>query len=206
MLTRPLVVGSRGGMGRRYTSILKKMPGIAPMGMDQGDPVPDGFDSVIIATPTPMHAKHCLQFIDARVPILCEKSLSPSLKQVDQVCAAAEKAGVQLDMVNQYKYCAGDPTPWEDLTSYDYFNTGRDGLAWDCISIIALAKGDAYIRNDSPVWACILNGKQLRIGGMDWAYVKMIEAWIHGELQGHGTDYIRFAHRKVHNFIERQGA
>lgn len=201
MLSKPLIVGAKGGMGRRYASILKKMH-VEPRLVDVGEVAPKDFDSVIIASPTSLHVSHCLQFMTAGVPILCEKPLSTSLKQVDAVCAAAEKSGVKLDMVNQYRYCGGDDTPWADLTSYDYFNTGKDGLHWDCISIIALAKGEAFIRNESPVWACILNGKQLRIGGMDWAYIKMIERWIGGELEGHGTDYIRFAHRKVQNYIE----
>jgi hypothetical protein len=201
LLRKPLIVGSRGGMGRRYAAILKKLD-VTPQLVDVGEVAPKDFDSVIIATPTPLHVSHCLQFMTAGVPILCEKPLSTSLKQVDAVCATAEKCGVKLDMVNQYKYCGGDKTPWADLTSYDYYNTGRDGLHWDCISIIALAKAEALIRNDSPIWACILNGQNLRLADMDWAYFRMIERWLNGELDGHGTDYIRFAHRKVQNYIE----
>jgi hypothetical protein len=200
-LEKPLIVGAKGGMGRRYTAVLRKL-GIEPFQMDLGDMVPKGYDSVIIATPTAMHAQHVLNFLPANVPILCEKPLSTSLKQVNAICSVVDQKGAKLDMVNQYRYCDGEETPWKELTSYDYFNTGKDGLFWDCISIIALATGEALVRNESPVWNCIVNGKQLRLAGMDHAYVKMIDQWLKGDLKGHGTDYIREAHKKVQTHIE----
>jgi hypothetical protein len=200
-LERPLIVGARGGMGRRYTAILRKL-GIEPLMMDLGDMVPKGYDSVIIATPTAMHAQHVLNFLPSNVPILCEKPLSTSLKQVNAICSVVDQKGAKLDMVNQYRYCAGEDSTFTDLTSYDYFNTGRDGLFWDCISIIALANDHALIKNESPIWSCVINGKQLRLSGMDWAYLKMIELWLAGDLKGHGTDYIRMAHKKVQTQIE----
>ncbi len=39
---------------------------------------------------------------------------------------------------------------------------------------------------------------------MDWAYIKMIEWWLAGEMYGHGTDYIRAAHAKVQAMVEKE--
>jgi hypothetical protein len=202
MLKKPLIVGAKGGMGRRYAAILRTLQ-IEPLLMDVGDDVPEGFDSVIIASPTDLHAAHCLQFMAYRVPILCEKPLSKEIGEVERVCSEAERLGVQLDMVNQYRYCEWLSTlPANDYTSYNFFNTGKDGLAWDCISIIALANGKVSVDNTKPVWSCVINGHRLRYERMDWAYITMIQEWLAGSLRDHGKNYILNAHNKVLKYIE----
>lgn len=203
MLKKPLIVGAKGNMGRRYTAVLRHL-GVEPLLMDQGDEVPDSFDSVIVASPTAMHAEHCLQFMSYNVPILCEKPLSKDIGEVERVCEEAARRGVQLDMVNQYRYCEWAATlTANDHTSYNFFNTGRDGLAWDCISIIALAKGKVSVENTQPVWSCTINGHKLRYERMDWAYITMISEWLNGTLRNHGIGYILDAHHKVLKYIER---
>jgi hypothetical protein len=202
MLKKPLIVGAKGGMGRRYAAILRLLQ-VEPLLMDVGDDVPEGFDSVIIASPTDLHATHCLQFMAYKVPILCEKPLSKDIAEVERVCNEADDRNIQLDMVNQYRYCEWFPTlPRNNDTSYNFFNTGKDGLEWDCISIIALAEGKVEVDNTKPIWSCFINGNRLRYECMDAAYLEMIAEWLDGSLRGHDTDYILEAHKKVLTYLE----
>ncbi len=204
MIEKPLIVGARGTMGRRYTAVMRKL-GIEPLLCDVGDDIPTDFDGVIIATPTAMHASHVQQFLQFRKPILCEKPLATNLKLVESVCAFADAENADLSMVNQYKYLQGERLPYEsDLTVYDYFNHGRDGLAWDCISIVALAQEHVVLGEKSPIWECIINGELMSLSDMDHAYMRMIRRWLSGNLRGHGTDYIRDAHQRVQRYIEER--
>lgn len=188
-------------MGRRYTAILRDLF-VDPLLVDIDEPIPDGFDSVIIATPTKHHVAHIEQFLQYDVPILCEKPVATSLRGAKYAVKAAEEAKVNLTMVNQYAYLKGKPTPFATLTAYDYFNHGRDGLAWDCISIIALAKNKVVLGEGSPIWSCHINGEEMRLSDMDHAYVSMIKAWLAGHHDKFGSDYILDAHDKVEAYLE----
>jgi hypothetical protein len=166
-----------------------------------GDASPKGYDSVIIATPTALHAAHIDQFLPTGAPILCEKPITTSLRALDRLMPKLE--GGQVDMVNQYRFLKGRPdeSAPTGLTLYDYFNHGRDGLPWDCISIVALAKGTVILGEQSARWQCWINGDRMTIADMDQAYIDMMSHWLSGELR-HGADYIRDAHAKVHAYIE----
>ncbi len=204
MLKKPLIVGGLGNMGRRYTAVLRSL-GVNPLICDFGDEgnyIEYDFDSIIIATPTENHTKNCLDYLRLGRPVLCEKPLSKDIHEVAMLCEMAEQHELRFEMVNQYKYCKIYESIGEDLTYYNYFQTGKDGLAWDCISIIAMAEFFPVIKNDSPVWSCSINGRELRREYMDQAYVDMVEAWLHGDLIDCGTGYIRHAHQAVHNYIE----
>lgn len=199
MLERPLIIGSRGVMGRRYGAIFKYL-GIKHLGMDIGDAVPTGFDSVLIATPTVKHIRDIQNALDYDVPILCEKPIATDLDEVLQICDEIELAAGQVRMVNQYEYLQ-NPS-YKGATVYNYFNHGKDGLAWDCISLIALAQGEIVLGEDSPIWHAFLNGARLSLGDMDRAYIDMISDWVGGYVAD--LAYIREAHLKVHGYIEER--
>lgn len=197
MLKRPLILGNKGGMGRRYSAILKHI-GVECLGADIGEDIPGGFDSVIICTPTHRHIQDVRWASDFNVPILCEKPLATNLCEALDACDEAEAAGLKLRMVNQYSHLAFSDS--EQDTLYNYFRTGSDGVAWDCISILALANGLVELGNDSPYWLCVINGQQLSLSDMDMAYVTMIKGWLKDP--SGDIPYIRDAHVKVFQYLE----
>lgn len=202
MLNRPLIVGSKGNMGRRYATILKHL-GVSFQGVDQDEKWPerDTYDSVLICTPTDLHVSDVLYAMTLKVPILCEKPLARNLDVVLRLCDYAEKCGTSLRMVNQYASLA--PSDGDGLTSYDYWNHGKDGLAWDCISVVALANGRVELREESPLWECQVNGRRHYSSEMDMAYVHMIQGWLAGNVSG--IPYIRDAHTRVAAYLEANG-
>lgn len=186
-------------MGRRYQAIFRYL-GIEPLGYDLGGqpPPPEAYDSVLIATPTARHIEDIVRFAGMGKPILCEKPIFPDFDTVADLCDWTERGGVPLRMVNQYANLSGGTGG--GITSYNYWNHGKDGLAWDCISLIALAKGKVELREDSPVWQCSINGTQHYASEMDFAYIDMIKGWVGGFVAD--IPYIRDAHRKVAAYLE----
>lgn len=134
--------------------------------------------------------------MDYGVPILSEKPLGSDYAEVESLLQDCEEAGTKLRMVNQYAELVPEGAFGD--TRYDYFRHGSDGLALDCISILALAKGPVVLAEHSPVWICTINGHTLSLADMDRAYVRMIQNW----LSGHHEDiaYIRKAHQKVEEY------
>jgi len=198
-LKRPLVVGSKGNMGRRYMAILGHLGGVEPRGIDLGEVIPTDYDSVILATPTSQHVEQIFAFEHYRVPILCEKPISTSLARVMGLFDKAKTRGIRLRMVNQYADIARFDPNANGPTFYDYFRHGSDGLAWDCINIIGMAKWRPTLSERSPIWSCTINGQKLSVDTMDAAYVQMVKDWLAG---GHeNLDYMLNAHRKVAEYI-----
>lgn len=193
MLEKPLIVGANGTMGRRYAAILRHLH-ITPICRDvlDPDPEPGSYDSVIIATPTNKHVNDVIWYGRYGVPILCEKPFSTDITEIRSF--AERHPDIQLNLVNQYKSL--DYHASEGITSYDYFNSGKDGLAFDCVSILALARGPVHLDSRSPVWSCWLNGAHVKIERMDNAYIQMIRTWLMGNLDT-GIDYILEAHEKA---------
>jgi hypothetical protein len=182
------LVGAKGNMGRRYKSILNHL-GVKWYGVDVGYIWPPEVSHYIIATPTETHLEMISQIKSHTARILVEKplcQLSPMLR-IQTVREACEKHKNKLYMVNQYAY-----TPGIDgigPTIYDYYNTGKDGIAWDCIQLIHLATGQISLRNKSPVWQCTINGQPLTHEIVDRCYVEMIKDFLsngqqHGKLWG----------------------
>ena len=186
------IVGYNGNMANRYKACLDYL-GIEHCGEDidflKGKFVKT--DGVIIATPTPTHRKILNYFSQFDEPILCEKPIS--------LVGGFEmpKNHHCIQMVNQYAHCG--PFPGGE-TYYDCWRTGNDGLAWDCINIIGLSEKMPKLNNQSPVWKCMINGKDLTLHDIDLSYVKMIDAWTRNPQPN--TDYIIKAHQKVREYLE----
>lgn len=204
MIRDPIILaGYRGNMGRRYASILNHLE-IPWIGTEHGGVVWDNrageqvselptltkFHSIIIATPTFSHMTLIKKYRHLGVPMLCEKPITFDLDDIKVL----DLLGVEVAMVNQYKFIYGQEGQGND-TWYEYYKSGADGLAWDCISLIALAEEKPYLSNKSPVWSAGINGKSLNISAMDYAYINMLEEWIanpKGDLE-----YIEMAHKRV---------
>ena len=200
-MTKVCVIGAKGNMGRRYMAILDHL-GVEAVGVDDGDHViSSGITHYIIATPTYTHTG-VLEHLEAgwtNCPILCEKPVSKYPAALNRVLRMA--IGRRIYMVNQYAYYSDQLPQKSGITCYDYYNSGKDGILWDCIQIIHLARGEiTTLTNKSPVWRCVINGTELNREAIDLCYVKMIRDFIsdgreYGRLWG--WDDIKASHEKV---------
>ena len=195
-----LVVGAKGNMGQRYCRILDHI-GHSYFEYDQDNSIQDleklvsASDGCIIATPTHTHCSliSTIYYFKPHIKFLVEKPLSKHQEQIDILLNTSLYPHMHITMINQYGYMFTDNK--EGKTYYNYFKTGNDGLYWDCISIIALARGEVEIKNDSPIWRCMINGTVLDRARVDISYIKMIKEWLKNPEQNH--DYIIEAHKKV---------
>lgn len=176
--------------------------GYDPAAKDQTTPVPASYDRVIVASPTDTHARYIAAFGQSDKPILCEKPISKDDKEFHQIMAFAQDENVNLQMVNQYEYIPFDRKIFDE-TVYDYYNTGSDGICWDCINIIGLANGHVIIRDESPIWICAINGHQVYYNDLERAYIQMIGNWL--EKPQPNIDYIYKAHEKAREYIGKGG-
>lgn len=195
-----LILGAKGSMGRRYKAILDSL-GVASIGVDK-DPIaiPEyAIKASIIATPTETHSlfiKECAQY----GPVLCEKPLSTSMSEVNEILDFVRDENIHFSMMNQYALL--DDSRSHGHTSYNYYNTGKDGLYWDCMQIIGAARSTVEIKNDSPVWKCSLNGKILSSSHMDLAYYDFVREWLTFRKK-HDINYLRDMHNKAASFGQR---
>ena len=167
-----LLIGAKGNMGRRYSLILKHL-GEDVREVDLGDRLDaSGCKAIVIATPTPTHyelIKHCAGY---GLPILCEKPITQSLKELEELL----ELPMPLAMINQYRHISSDA---ENRPSYyNYFKTGGDGLGWDCINILGLANDAVEVASDAFIWECTINGSTVKIENMDMAYLMELRDWL----------------------------
>lgn len=180
-----LVVGADGNMGKRYCAILQSL-GHQPVKFEIHDEwAPIACDHIIVATPTPTHNAVLYEVFKALTRpsfVLCEKPISTEMMTLNAMYDFATDNKCELFCVNQYAYLPeadtfNDPKTF-GFTSYDYYKSGNDGLAWDCFQLFALAKNGISLSHASPVWKCRINGVSLDIKNMDSAYVAMIEDFL----------------------------
>ncbi len=196
-----LVLGSSGNMGRRYALILKEI-GCEVLLADQDVTLTnraylcDVADGIVVATPTDTHFTILKSLIEFKKPVLCEKPICKDPKELEQILSWYGSAGIPLDMVNQYAYMEASIKHGEHDTLYNFYNTGKDGLAWDCINIIGLdTTSRISLDNNSPYWRCKINGFQLSIEYVQYAYRDVLLRWM--EWFKDESEYIRYAHKKV---------
>ncbi len=193
------ILGVNGNMGRRYASILKYLDiGVTGHDAETYDihQMQDA-DGFIIATPTEDHLRHCQWLFQFHKPILCEKPLTKSMADLDKFEDQNRPNLCLLSVVNQYVHLIDRDGSGE--TYYEYFNSGKDGLFWDCINIIGLSKTKPKISNVSPYWSCKINGVKLNLSQLDGSYVKMVESWVKNPVSNYV--YARIAHEKTMRFI-----
>jgi len=175
-----LLVGANGNMGRRYRAILDYL-GKEYVGVDKEHSAPYICDrarqseGVIIATPTALHAEHVRLFLPHRVPILCEKPIIKNPQELKALFDEIKESKTPFRMINQYKML-DTPTSY-GRSHYNYFKHGADGIYWDCLQIIGIARGEVTIAETSPIWRCTLNGRPIRLDHMDAAYIGYMQKW-----------------------------
>lgn len=186
---RVAIIGA-GNMSKRYSTILwhYKIPHeIFDIGNWKSS-VRKNFDRYIVASSTEAHVENLKYLLEHGKKVLCEKPVCKDYATLKWL--VYEYPAFQ--MLNQYRHLAGDGN---GVSCYDYFKTGGDGLYWDCINIIGLAKGRATIKNTSPVWTCRINGKKLSIADMDRAYMTEISQFL--AKPEPNTSYMLESHLKV---------
>lgn len=130
---------------------------------------------VIIASPTDTHCYYIKKYGHLG-PVLCEKPITTNVTELTDLLHYIRENNVNFTMMNQYKLL-DDPMS-AGPTYYDFYNTGKDGLSWDCIQILGLARGEVRVDNKSPIWKCQLNGKPISLSSMDHAYYNFVEDWL----------------------------
>ena len=201
------IFGNQGNMGKRYTAVLKYL-GHEVDGCDLGQSHLDGYkdaDAIIVATPTHTHLSILNFLLHCRRPVLCEKPIiaDKELAYLEYFLRSADQYQMQISMVSQYDYMIPkvmDHTYDNLNTSYDYFRTGNDGLAWDCINVIWHARGKIRLKNESPLWRCQINSYPLDQGMVDHSYVEMIEDWLKKPYEPQ-YDRILKSHQKVLDYL-----
>jgi hypothetical protein len=198
MLKKILIIGGAGNMGRRYATICRFLGANVEI-FDVGTKEPLEYmvkrsDGVIIASPTKEHRSQIFacEFHRPSVAILCEKPVVTDTEDLDQF------DGIRLTMVNQYAFIAktGGKLRANDYTLYDYYHSGGDGLYWDCINIIGLDEtGHLILRKESPIWKCVINGKEIDRNQIDLSYVLMVQDWMKNPEPN--LAYMKKAHKKV---------
>ena len=181
-----LVVGHLGNMGRRYSVILDCL-GIGWIGTEdliKDYPnsirhnerfIGDIFSHIIIASPTDSHNSLLQHLQTFPGPVLCEKPIT----KTDNYEIKLGYYPKNLYMVNNYAFAELHRDRREDnVTWYDFYNSGKDGLAWDCLQFIVLAEGKLSLKNDSPIWSAGINGFKIDRSSIDNSYVLMLDAFI----------------------------
>lgn len=171
-----LVIGGKGSIGRRYCSILSFLKKPFKI-LDIQDPKGErdlekiDFDEAIIATPTDTHFEYCEKLIALNKVFLCEKPLS---KNEDECMRISEY--LKGYVVNNYEWAIRHiMAPWE--ITYDYYNTGKDGVLWDCCQLIYLDQ-KAKIQTKSPIYRLHVNGQPIQLTDIERSYIWMISAFL----------------------------
>lgn len=208
------LLGSNGSMGRRYKAILNFL-GVSFVEYDpsltRGKGDLTRFMSVpcthyIIATPTDTHEEVAAALMQTEGRnLLIEKPVCTSSEDVRSLLEQAKDTSTTITVMMQYKYIdrselQNAPT----ISYYNFYNTGKDGLLWDCFQVIAFDKtGVIKLYNDSPMWSCSINGYQLYQSSVDKAYVTFVRNWLAGNEVQSPEDIIKW-HEKVEDLIRKR--
>lgn len=179
---RVLVVGSLGNMGRRYAAILKHL-GHEVVGVDVGTKIPSKLDAAIVATPTDTHYGVCKVLSKKGYRYLCEKPVSKSPKEIESLMRYDAKYGGCGYMVNNWaRTLLRYVKPNSQNVYYDCWNTGKDGLLWDCIQLVYLAKGRPHqLESESPTFSAWLGTTRITLGVIELSYIAMVRSFLEGD-------------------------
>lgn len=195
-----LLIGSEGSIGSRYKAILDYLK----LDYDCYDPMlGKGIFSineyrlcthVIIASPTDTHLYYLdyLNVVAPEVKVLCEKPISKDIGELESFFKVCK---LDLVMVNNYSFMINFFND-KKITKYNFFKTGNDGLAWDCIQLIRIANAGIELRNDSPIWQCTINGEKVDNKYIDTSYIHMLKNWMSDYLHN-DFDELLEAHKKT---------
>ena len=183
-----LIVGDKGNMAQRYKCVFDFYH-IKYVGVDTGDDILEAasrqdIDKILVVTPTDTHFSILKSLIPLKKHILCEKPITKSISELYELYdLCTNHKCPDFDMVLQYRYLLDEEQQRlntinkSDLSLYNYFKTGNDGIIWDCLQIIGLSNKDPDLGNNYYYWNCVINGERLRFLNMDHAYCRMLLDW-----------------------------
>ena len=64
----------------------------------------DDLDAVVVATPNHLHEPHVLSAVASKVDVLCERPLALSMRGVERILAAAQRAGQKVLVANNHRF------------------------------------------------------------------------------------------------------
>lgn len=174
------LIGYKGSIGLRYHAILKSLD-IPHVGIDLGDDLDlRHCTRAIIATPTETHFEFAKLCEERKIPYLLEK---PATKDMDQARQMAKfEHGF---IVNNYWFLQLNywwPMKVDEI-EWDFFKSGRDGLHWDCIQLIYMAKklgAKLMLKNESPIWEMYINDTRVPYECIEQSYIDMIRGFVSG--------------------------
>ncbi len=185
-----LLIGGNGGIGRRYQAVLQYL-GIDFEILDTPGSFPKlknlEFDKAIVATPTDAHYYYIRECLEMRKPVLSEKPVSKWADDVKSLKQLAVKNKTPAFVVNNYAFLLKEhPLPNEDLKTifYRFYNTGRDGLLWDCCQLLYLAlkeKAALQIERSGPIWTFFIGASAVPYLSIERSYIDMVKAFVSGE-------------------------
>lgn len=176
-MSHVLIIGGLGSIGRRYQAILRHMR----EGYEVYDTantektlesVIDRATHCIVATPTETHLD-VLSKIPRTIPTLVEKPIAKH--------ANFDASRPNTYTVCNYKYVLEAIEAKDNPSiSYNYYNTGPDGLMWDCCQLIMLDP-NVDLDNKSPVWSLNVDGEWVSYYHLERSYMWMIEDFLYGD-------------------------
>lgn len=179
-----LVIGASGNMGRRYCSILQYLRQ-TPIKVDIGDNCfgCQEYTHAIIATPTDTHFEICKKLAELDKTYLCEKPLSKNPDEIKELIAIEGRTKSKGYMVNNWSFATGFVGAFfginKDMVYYNNWNTGKDGVLWDCIQLIYLAKDfNIQICTGSPVFRAFCGDNNVSLTDIDKSYISMIDNFL----------------------------
>jgi hypothetical protein len=86
---------------------------------------------------------------------------------------------LNLTMVYQYKYAYKEDRR-KGPSLYSHYNHGQDGIVWDCIQLVGLAKSKILLTDHLPTWTMEVNGNEVSRAEVDNSYVVFINEWLNG--------------------------
>lgn len=164
-------------MGQRYCSILnflkKEFSVLDIDNLEYRDDLIAKAEKFIIATPTDTHYYWCKLLSEENKPVLCEKPLTKNIEDLEDILESYTPEN--LFMVNNYHYLIRDNLKMGLNTEWNFYKSGNDGFAWDCIQMFMESKGKVYLKRDSPLWRCFINGKEINYKDIDKSYIFMLK-------------------------------
>jgi len=100
-----------------------------------------GVDAVVISTPTFTHANIAIDAAEAGKHVFCEKPMALTLREADEMIAAARKAGVKLQMGFMRRFDAG-------------FQSAKQKIEEGVIGRPSIIKSTGRGPGLPPPWAC----------------------------------------------------
>lgn len=192
-----LIIGSNGNIGRRYVNICKYLH-IPHTAVDIKSNSEEDIcveieknEFILLCTPTDTHYEMIEKIIkikkykNTKTYLLCEKPITKNKVELEKLLFDTVNSKITLFMVNNYNFIEIEPESngiikifkkiMNDFTTeYNYFHSGTDGMIWDCIQLVYLAKGKIILKQESPIWHCKINGVKISREQVDYSYIAMI--------------------------------